>query len=283
MNALSPRYQKWVGRFSALLALALALVFAVGAYIYVHVGGQLFLRAHNAHSLPPALLLLLALVGGAASFFSPCSLAITPSFLMYFIADAEPGGARGPLMRGSVVVASGIVVFYVLAGALVTALGAAVYNFLIYLIPAAALMFLILGIVILTGRNHWLATLSRFNPFQSYYEQTAEHRRVRDPKTLFGFGVAYGAASHTCTLPIFLGIVLMPLASADYILAGSAVVVYGLAIAALLLVMAYLGQKALVGVRRGAGRILQHATGWLFLLTSFYLLYYFGINYGWSF
>jgi cytochrome c biogenesis protein CcdA len=281
MTALSPRYRKWVGRVSALVVLA--LVFAVGAYLYVHVGGQLFLRIHKAHSLPPVLLLLLALVGGAASFFSPCSLAITPSFLMYFIADALPGEGRGPLMRGSLVVASGIVVFYTLSGALVTALGAAVYNFLIYLIPAAALVFLILGIVILTGRNHWLASLSRFNPFQSYYERMAEQKQIRNPRTLFGFGVAYGAASHTCTLPIFLGIVLMPLASGDYVLAGIAVVIYGLAIAVLLLVMAYLGQTALIGVRRGAGRILQRATGLLFLLTSFYLLYYFGINYGWTF
>lgn len=278
MTALSSRYQKWASRASALLVLA--LVFAAGAYLYVHVGGQLFLRIHNAHSLPPVLLLLLALVGGAASFFSPCSLAITPSFLMYFIADASPGEGHGPLMRGSLVVASGIVVFYALAGALVTALGAAVYNFLIYLIPAAALVFLILGIVILTGRNHWLATLSRFNPFQSYYEQAVEQKQIRHPLTLFGFGAAYGAASHTCTLPIFLGIVLMPLASGDYVLAGSAVVVYGLAIAVLLVVMAYLGQETLVGVRRGAGRILQRATGLLFLLTSLYLFYYFGTNYG---
>ena len=272
--------QPWL---AAAVALALlALIFVLGAYVYIHVGGKLFLQTHRVQGhVPPGLLLLLALVGGGASFFSPCSLAITPSFLMYFVTE-ETATDRGRLLRGSALVAAGIIVFYAVAGALVTAIGAAIYNVLIYLIPLAATGFLLLGLLILAARADWLAPLAKLNPVQRYYEHALE-RRAPGALRLFGFGAAYGAASHTCTLPIFLGIVLIPLATGNYLLAGAAVSLYGVAIALLVLLMALLGQQAVARVRRVAGRRLQQATGLLFVLTALYLFYYFGVNYGWSF
>lgn len=268
--------------------LVLAALFAGGYYAYVHVGGPLFAQTHSSATLPPALLLALALVGGAASFFSPCSLAITPSFLIYFI-ESGPGvngdsaANRRRFLSGSAVVALGIIAFYALAGALVSWIGAIAYNLLVYLIPLVGVAFLGLGILILLGRGHALGWLGRFNPVQPYYDQVLEHPAPKNGPALFGFGAAYGAASHTCTLPIFLGIVLIPLAAGDYGLAAVAVALYGAAIAALLILMAYLGQGVLLAVRRAAGRYLQYATGGLFIFTAVYLFHYFAVNFGLSF
>ena len=157
-----------------------------------------------------------------------------------------------------------------------------VYNYLVYLVFVIGVVFLVLGYLLLTGRGDALMSLGKINPANRYYEAslaatTSGHPRAR----LVGFGVAYGAASHTCTLPIFLGIVLAPIAAGDFALAGGATLLYGLAIAALLLVMAVVGEGALSGIRR---RILGHylglLTGGLFVLTGGYLLYYFVINCG---
>ena len=91
----------------------LVVLFASGAYLYVHVAGRLFARSQH---LPTPLLLALALVGGAASFFSPCSIAITPSFVGYLSgAGGESSGGRRRLVGPAALVAAGIVAFYAAA------------------------------------------------------------------------------------------------------------------------------------------------------------------------
>lgn len=79
----------------------LAVLFAAGAYLYVHVAGRLFGRTSH---LPAPLLLAPALVGRAASFFSPCSIAITPSFVsiptLVWLRDGMEAGRQDGLIRG---------------------------------------------------------------------------------------------------------------------------------------------------------------------------------------
>lgn len=258
----------------------LAVLFAGGAYLYVHVAGGLFARSQH---LPAPLLLALALVGGAASFFSPCSIAVTPSFIGYLSgAGGQSAGGRRRLVGPAALVAAGIVAFYAAAGAAVGGIGSVVYNYLVYLVLVIGVVFMVLGYLLLTGRGDALVRLGNLNPANRYYEAsmaatTSGHPRAR----LVGFGVAYGAASHTCTLPIFLGIVLAPIAAGDFALAGGATLLYGLAIAALLIVMAVVGEGALSGIRRRMlGHYLGLLTGGLFVLTGGYLLYYFVTNYG---
>ncbi len=234
--------------------------------------------------LPPGLLLALALVGGAASFFSPCSIAITPSFVGYLAGSASGSAAPGSrwLAVPAALVATGIVAFYAVAGALVGGIGAVVYSYLVWLVLVIGVIFLALGYLLLTGRGEALMRAGAANPANRYYEAAMAGSAGAYPRLrLFGFGAAYGAASHTCTLPIFLGVVLAPLAAGNFVLAAGATLLYGIAIAVLLMVMAVIGDSALAGVRRRiAGHYLVLITGGLFALTGGYLLDYFATNYG---
>jgi hypothetical protein len=63
----------------------LVLLFISGYYVYTHGVGGLFAKSATTKIMPAYLLLGFALVGGAASFFSTCSIALTPTFLTYFI------------------------------------------------------------------------------------------------------------------------------------------------------------------------------------------------------
>lgn len=264
----------------ALAIVGLVGIFVIGAFAYVHVGAPLFARIHS-RTAPPGLIVVLALVGGAASFFSPCSLAITPSFIMAFAATDSPTplGHRA-LLRAGAFVALGIITFYGLAGALVMAIGASVYSVLIYLVPVVGAAFVVLGVLIAMGRSDLFAVLTRANPWHRFYEDRVQAPGPMQPPALVSFGVAYGAASHTCTLPIFLGIVLLPLGLGEPLLAGLAVFLYGAAIALLILVMIPLGQEFVLAVRRRTGLYLQYATGWLFIFTGIYLFRYFALNFG---
>lgn len=265
------------------LAVLLAL-FAGGYWMYHLVGGLLF-RAQGAPIVPPGLVLAAAVLGGAASFFSPCSLVITPSFLVYFV-DAngsQQADGKRRLFRASLLIAAGIIGFYAAAAVLVSTIGAVVYNFLIYLIPIVGLLFVALGAIVVLGRSATLAGAARHLPGRRYYERMLEDGMRGRNRDFVGFGVAYGAASHSCTLPIFMGVILLPLAAGIYWLAGLAVLAYGVALAGLMLVMLVLGQPTVLAVRRWAGRYLQYAMGILFLGTGGYLVYYFLLNYGVTF
>ncbi|MDE1887562.1 MAG: hypothetical protein KGI32_05440, partial [Gammaproteobacteria bacterium] len=276
----STRSHDWIRAASA--AAVLLLMGVAGYFLYLHAGVLL----QQGRTLPPALLLGLALIGGAASFFSPCSIAITPAFLAYLTVGAPPGkdihNFSRPLVFAAVLVALGIVVFYAIAGAIIGLVGNVAYNYLVYFIPVVGAVFLLLGVLMLLGRTGLLSFLERWNPANRLYarrETGAAPVGVTRKRTLFSFGFAYGAASHTCSLPIFLGILLLPLVAGNYALAALSVFAYGFAIAFLVVVMMVLGRRVFSALRR-MGPWLMRITAVLFIGTGVFLFYYFGQNYG---
>ena len=264
----------------------LAALFAGGAWVYTHIVGDLLYRAQSAQILPSNLILGLAVLAGVASFFSPCSLVITPAFVTYFV-DRDtrygntPGGKR--LFSAALLIAAGIVSISAVAGLLVGAVGAVVYNFLIYLIPLIGIVFLLLGAVMLLGRNATIAGAARYLPGYRSYRRMLEESPGNTSGELFGFGVAYGAASHSCTLPVVIGMLLLPIAAGNYWLAATTILVYGVALAGLMLLMLALGQPVVTAMRRMIGPYLQFVIGALFVVTGGYLLYYFLLNFGLTF
>ncbi|HEX7326286.1 MAG TPA: cytochrome c biogenesis protein CcdA [Rhodanobacteraceae bacterium] len=268
-------------RLGPAIASGLALlVLGAGGYVaYLH-AGALFA---SARTLPPVLLLALALIGGAASFFSPCSIAITPAFLAYLVSGKLPdtGGQPSParLHRVAVEVAVGIVAFYAIAAAILALIGNIVYNFLIYLLPLVGVVFVALGGLLFFGRANWLSAVGRANPMNRLYERYETPAQNRGALSTLGFGFAYGATSHTCSLPIFLGILVVPLVAGNYALAAASILLYGAAIAALVIVMMLLGQQVFVAWRRQGARLMR-LTALLFVATGGFLFFYFAQSYG---
>lgn len=259
----------------------LIVLFAGGAWVYTHVVGSLLYRAQSAAILPTNLILALAVLAGAASFFSPCSLVITPAFLTYFVEkDVREGIAPTArrLLSAALWIALGIVGVSAVAGLLVGTVGAIVYNFLIYLIPLVGAAFVVLGVMMLLGRGAGLAWASRYLPGHRVYHRMLDESTGNSPGELIAFGAAYGAASHSCTLPVVIGMLLLPIAAGNYWLAGLALLIYGIALAGLMLLMLMLGQPAVTAMRRSIGPYLQYVIGVLFLGTGAYLLHYFMLD-----
>lgn len=284
MHQTSPPRSSRNGWIIAAIAAAGLLLLSVAGYLlYVHAGSIL----ERGRALPPLLILGLALIGGAASFFSPCSIAITPAFLAYLatgtLPDRETRVLSRSLIRAALLVASGIVVFYAVAGSIVGLVGSVAYNYLIYFIPVVGLAFLLLGALILLGHTGGLGFIQRWNPMNRLYarQEAAGPAAGTPPRrgTFIGFGFAYAAASHTCSLPIFLGILLVPLVAGNYPLAALSVFVYGFSIALLVVMMMVLGQRVFAALR-SLGPWLMHLTGALFIGTAAFLFIYFGQNYG---
>lgn len=253
-----------------LAALGVGMFFGGGIYLSLHVGGQLL--AHLS-GLPPVWLLGLALLGGTASFFSPCGLALTPAFLGYLIIGRgrpEEGAARRTLVQGSRWLAAGILSFYVAVGLVVAFVGSVLDHELLYLNLLVGVAMLGLGAAILSRR--------RLGPLEARLAWAGVGRRSAEPMraaALYQLGWLYGVASQTCAVPIFVGIVLVPLAAGTYWLGAATTALYGAAIAGLLVALVALGGQTLLGRWQArVGPWLQRGTGILFGLTGVLLLVY---------
>lgn len=257
-------------RRSPLPLFILGLLALAGYALYAYFGVPIVQAAHGP-VVPLPLLLGLAMVGGTASFFTPCSLVFAPTFLV-MMGSAEE--SRSGLIGRGLWVASGILLFYALLGVALGLVGLAITGVLFALIPIMGVVFLVLGILVLTGRAGFLERLARFNPALAPYERASSAPPAK-PGPLFSLGLLYGAAAHGCSLPIFLGIVLVPLAVGNVTVAALTVLVYGAALALFLVVTVALGRQAMPAKGRLWGQKIQEAAGWLFAFMGAYLVLYF--------
>ncbi len=145
-------------------------------------------------------LLAYVFTAGMVATVNPCGLAMLPAYLSYYLAVEEeadlPWGLR--LVRALAVGASVTLGFLVLFGAVgfAVTLGArALIAWVPWIGLGIGLGLIGLGVGALLGR---VPTLSL---------PALRVRRSRTPASLFAFGVAYGTASLTCTLPVFLAVV----------------------------------------------------------------------------
>ncbi|CAN5558074.1 cytochrome c biogenesis protein CcdA [soil metagenome] len=90
---------------------------------------------------------------GFASAASPCLLPLYPAFLAMLVGRQQAtGGTRAPALFGLVVVL-GVVTALILVGAIVTALSVSLGSLLAYLVPATTVVLIVLGLLMLAGRN----------------------------------------------------------------------------------------------------------------------------------
>ncbi|MDP9487168.1 MAG: cytochrome c biogenesis protein CcdA, partial [Actinomycetota bacterium] len=146
----------------------------------------------------------LAFGAGVVAAVNPCGFAMLPAYLsLYLGAEEDDFGKHSfvaRLLRALLVgaiVSSGFVLLFATAGLAISAGGSA----LLAAMPALGIV--IGGALVLVGL--WM--LAGRTLYTGVFERLAS--RVGDPgavsiKGFFLFGLAYGAASLSCTLPVFL-------------------------------------------------------------------------------
>jgi cytochrome c biogenesis protein CcdA len=218
--------------------------------------------------------LLFAFSAGMAASVNPCGFIMLPALVAFMLGDGEAKAApAGPLRRvgrGLLVglaTAGGFVLLFALVG-LVLSLGG---RALVATFPWAGLAvgagIALLGVwLLLTGRSFGLPYVERLRlPLR------------RGPGGGLLFGIAYGACSLGCTLPIFLIVVGQALAAHG--LAGAVVqfVVYALGMGLVLLVVSLataLAQDTVYRVSRRLVPVVQRVGAVLLIAAGGYLVVY---------
>ncbi len=220
---------------------------------------------------------LFAFAAGLASAVNPCGFAMLPAYLGLYLGSgaADEAGARplAQLRQAGLVgaaVTAGFVALFGLAGTVI-GLGASI---VVSYIPWIGL---IIGLLLsLTGA--WLIGGGKL--YTGVAARAAS--RIGDPRQVnikgyFLFGVSYGTASLSCTLPIFLAV--LGLTASDVSFFGILLDFFlfslgmGLVIVVLTLGIAFF-RGAMVGGLRRALPYIQPLGYWLMVLAGTYITFY---------
>lgn len=181
-------------------------------------------------------------VGAAVvTFFAPCSYALLPGYVAYYVAavDAERAPLAGALLRGLAATVGVFVTFGVLSAVAIGA-GAALERILPVIEPLVGVSLIVIGAYVL-----YTGTLSM-------HVLLPERR-----SSFFGFvlfGAAYAVAATACVLPLFLAIVLESLTLST----GAAVTVLGAYTATFGVLMLGVTVATAVGQGLSAGRLTRY-------------------------
>ncbi len=214
---------------------------------------------------------------GMIAAVNPCGFAMLPAYLsLYLGAREEDFAMRTPLTKmlrallvGGVV-STGFVLLFGVFGLVISAGG----NALLGAMPALAI--LIGGALILIG----LALLAGRSMYFSVFERFASH--VGDPSAVsvrgfFLFGLAYGAASLSCTMPVFLAVVGSGISVGGFLAGAGQFLGYGLGMAsvflALTLALAFFKQGLVVRIKKAVPYV-QLASAVLLVLAGVYMIFY---------
>ena len=225
--------------------------------------------------------LAVAFAAGLIAIMNPCGFAMLPAYLSYFIGaggGASPGaqGRRPAALRRSLVVGGVMSLSFLLVfgvtGVAITAGFRAIIDWIPYVALAIGGLVALLGAAMLFG-----------------YELTVALPRARGGgkdnglRSVFAFGVSYGVASLSCTLPVVLSVVAAQLTTSSFVGGTATFIVYALGMSMMLVaitVVLALGRETIVGKLRSSARYVNRASGVVLVAAGAYIVWFWATNLG---
>ena len=218
-----------------------------------------------------------AFAAGMASAVNPCGFAMLPAYLGLYLGQNEADRVRKhPVRRlGRAVavggtVTGGFILLFGLAGLVIGGGARVVVDIIPWLGLSIGILLAIAGAWMIGGGKLYSGLAGR------------AASRIGDPgqvgtRGYFVFGLSYGTASLSCTLPIFLTVVGTSLAVSSLPSALGQLFLYGLGMGAVIMVLTVgmaLFQGAMVGALRKALRFVQAISPALMLVAGAYIVFY---------
>lgn len=214
---------------------------------------------------------------GVAAAFNPCGFAMLPAYMGLYMGtgDTEDQLSAGrrfskALVIGGSVTAGFILLFAIAGGIIGFGARSVVGSILPWLGLFIGILLILAGAWLLSGGKLYTALAQRVS------------NRMGDPgqanvKGYFLFGLSYGTASLSCTLPIFLSVVGTSFAISSIATSFAQFVLYalGMGIVIILLTLGMaLFKGAMVSGMREAMRYIQPVGTWLMIIAGTYIVFY---------
>ncbi len=221
--------------------------------------------------------LAVAFAAGLIAIMNPCGFAMLPAYLSYFMGTDQGEGRSGAeslrraLVVGGVMSLSFLLIFGV-TGVAITAGFRAVIDWIPYVALGIGAFVALLGVAMLFGYQLTIGLPKA---------KTAS--KDRGLRSVFVFGLSYGAASLSCTLPVFLSVVAAQLTATSFISGTATFLVYGLGMSMMLIaitIVLALGKQTIVGRLRSSVRYVNRASGVVLLAAGAYIVWFWATNIG---
>lgn len=217
----------------------------------------------------------LALSAGVVGFLNPCSFALLPAYLSYFLGRSEKGSEGASAVRKTLhgvglglAATLGFASIFGGIGVIVSFLGSQVRPYIPSLLLAVSPFFIALGVTWLAGAS--FLSLSRFGS-------------VEMPRgSVFLFGAAYGLGSLACVFPVFLMVVLTAVSTGGVLSGLSVFALYITGMGGMMVVVSVaisLSREFLIEKFGKARRYVKRAAGGILIVAGIYLIHYWYVTF----
>jgi cytochrome c biogenesis protein CcdA len=238
----------------------------------------LALVANLADSIVDPLPVGYAFGAGMVATVNPCGFALLPAYIAFYLGDNPHGSDRERLpsrllksLLISIMVTLGFVLLFGAVGLVISSGGRFIVDAMPWAGLAVGVLMLALGAWLFAGkRSFYLGAATRLSA------------RINVGKggsipSYFLFGVAYGIASLSCTLPIFLIVVVSSLTGSSFVSGMTQFVSYSLGMGATLMVLT-VGIAVFKGVAATYMRrivpYVERASAGMVTLAGIFIVYY---------
>lgn len=214
------------------------------------------------------ILVSFSFLAGLSAFFAPCSIALIPAYVGYYVSEETGGHNRLQQLlfglKAGIFASLGLLSIYIIFGVILALLGKLIAPFIpwIELITGGILLFL--GTAVLLGYEFMLKP--------PVVIQTTS----RGAKRFYLFGVAYALGAIGCTLPIFLLVMFQALAQRGILGGFVNFLAYALAMVSLMIVFSLIAAVSKTAISRFMTKYMltiQKSAGGLILLAGVYMIY----------
>ncbi|MDH3753444.1 MAG: cytochrome c biogenesis CcdA family protein [Acidimicrobiia bacterium] len=195
----------------------------------------------------------LAFAAGLVATVNPCGFAMLPAYLSYFMGlegaedDEVTSAGVGQALKVGAIVSLGFLAVFGTTGLLINAGVRSIIDWIPYVALGVGVLMVILGIAMFRGYQLSIG-------FMKVQGGTGS----RDKRSVFTFGVSYALASLSCTLPVFLSVVVGSIASANFISGFLTYIAYGVGMSVLLMALTLAVAFAKQGLVRRLRSMLPH-------------------------
>ncbi len=276
----------WQRQLLGFLGALVALVAAVVAALLYRPGLEGLFGAESFSSTAANFLAGLSAViplgyafgAGMVSAVNPCGFALLPTYLGLYLGSDESSGLRPPisrrLLRGleiSLTVTLSFVLLFGLVGAALSVTTSGLGTYFRWIGLGVGVLLVVTGGAMLAGGHLYLGAAQRVGGRLGRFATQGGVRGYA------AYGLAYGACSLGCTLPVFLAVVASSLVTAGPAAAVLQFVLYalgmGFVLSLLTLVAALVKHASFRGIRR-LGTYVEPLGALLLLVTGGYVIYY---------
>ncbi len=227
----------------------------------------------TANTMADSSFLYFSFIAGLAAFFAPCSFAMLPGYITYYISKNSGNGQSSTLLRNilngiifGLIASAGFFTVFLTAGFSVIFVGQFIKSFIPWIAVITGFALIIIGISMLTGKEF------------TYFQAPNIHIANKGSKLrIYLFGIVYAIGSLGCVFPIFLSIVVQSLSYNSIISSISILFVYVLAMSMVMVTVTALAFASKYAILQKIDKYLHYVkkgTAILLIIAGAYMIYY---------